>query len=440
MSLKIHVTATRATPRQAPARPISRIYLVHFKSEKSTLPSMPTFRTLPDANSSLYTSRDFILGSSLARRALEVSAPRFATFIADLLDATHRLAQSCHLPEFTDHGLPHLCSLIDRVSSWELPIETDKSQRTLAESLTPDQAKSLLVALLTHDLGMLSQKPVDLPVSHSSALNPSQWSDMASWVRRTHVVRLPRLIRRVMATYSPDYSLLFDRDHPNNLCDAIEIATAHQQWPWEWSGNWQLQKGNRGLAAVVSVADLLDEDSARCDTETLLQHRGGNELNRAHWIRHALTSNRVGVLNGAIHIWLCRPPDTGRELKPVFSALRNHFRLVLLYESELQHIAAPITHVHLHPSTGLPEEVATNLARWRELDGFENESAFAFQLLRTFMPHALKDARKCDNESLDKIRVASLEDVDLSLLENAELRSEPRTSVEQTFHALVGGQ
>lgn len=412
--------------------------VMHAQYSECRLLSMSTPRILPDSNSSLYTSRDFILGSSLARRALEVSAPRFATFIADLLDATHRLAQSCHLPEFTDHGLPHLCSLIDRVSRWELPRKPDEQPRTLAEALTPDQAKSLLVAVLTHDLGMLSQKPDDLPVPHSTSLDPSQWSDIATWVRRTHVVRLPRLLRRVMTTYSPSYSVLFDRDQPDNLCDAVYIAMAHQEWPWKWTGDWQAQSENRGLAAVLSVADLLDEDSARCDTETLLQHRGGNELNRAHWIRHALTSDRVLVVNGAIRISLCRPPDTDREFKPVFSALRNHFRLVLLYESELQHIGAPITHVHLHPSTGLPEGVATTLTRWRKLDGFENESAFAFQLLRTFMPHALKDARKCDQESLDEIRVASLEDVDLSLLEAAELRHEPRTAVEQTFHALVG--
>ncbi|MFT5526393.1 MAG: hypothetical protein ACI9HK_004369 [Pirellulaceae bacterium] len=296
----------------------------------------------------------------------------------------------------------------------------------------------MLVAVLTHDLGMLSQKPDDLPVPHSTSLDPSQWSDIATWVRRTHVVRLPRLLRRVMTTYSPSYSVLFDRDQPDNLFDAVDIAMAHQQWPWEWTGDWQLQSENRGLAAVLSVADLLDEDSARCDTETLLQHRGGNELNRAHWIRHALTSDRVLVVNGAIRISLCRPPDTDREFKPVFSALRNHFRLVLLYESELRHIGAPITHVHLHPSTGLPEDIATNLTHWRKLDGFENEPAFVFQLLRTFMPHALKDSRKCDQESLDQIRVASLEDVDLSLLEGAELRNEPRTAVEQTFHALVG--
>ena len=287
---------------------------------------------------------------------------------------------------------------------------------------------------------MLSQKPVDLPVGHSNALDPSQWSDIASWVRRTHVMRLPRLLRRVMATYSSEYTRLFDPSEPENLCDAIDVAMAHQQWPWEWTGTWQSTIPNRGLAAIVSVADLLDEDSARCDTETLLQHRGGNELNRAHWIRHALTSNRVLILNGAIRISLCRPPDTGVELKPVFSALRNHFRLVLLYEAELRHISAPVTHVHLHPSTGLPEDVAVNLTKWREFDGFENESAFAFQLLRTFMPHALKDARKCDEGTMAQIRVASLEDVDLSLLEKAELRNEPRTAIEQTFHALVGAK
>ncbi len=295
------------------------------------------------------------------------------------------------------------------------------------------------MAALTHDLGMLSQKADDLPVNHSTALDPSQWSEIGSWVRRTHVMRLPRLLPRVMQTYSPAYGALFHRDQPHNLCDAIEIAMAHQRWPWQWEGEWQKEPTNRGLAAVVAVADLLDEDSARCDTETLLQHRGGDELNRAHWIRHALTANRVMVENGAIHVELRRPPGTNRVLKPVYSALRNHFRLVLLYEPELQQINAPITNIQLQPSTGIPLAEATMLARWSELDGFGNESGFAFQLLRTFMPEALKDPRKCEGGTLERLRVASLEDVDLKILEEAELRNEPRSSVEQTFEALVGG-
>jgi len=401
---------------------------------------MSQSRVLPDPSSSLYDARDFILGSPLTRRALECSIPRFANFIADLLDATHRLSQSCHLPEFTDHGLPHLCSLVDRISKWELPNASGQVETMLTQKLAPESAGLLLVAVLTHDLGMLSQKPEDLPDAHSTSLDPSQWSDIASWVRRTHVIRLPKLIRRIMKTYSPDYSALFDDHGDENLSQAIAIAMAHQRWPWQWGENWACNFRNRGLAAIVSVADLLDEDSARCDTETLLQHRGGDELNRAHWIRHALTTNRVVVSRGEITVELCRPAATGRVFKPVFSALRNHFRLVLLYEDELQHVEAPVTNVHLLPSTGIPQVEASGLTRWNELDGFANEQAFAFQMLRTFMPEALKDSRKVDAVTLAKLRSASLEDVDLSILEQSEMRNEPRTVEEQTFHAIIGGK
>lgn len=62
-------------------------------------------RTLPDPNLSLRDATDFIFGSSLSRKALETPISAFTLIVRDLLEAIHRLAQSCHLPEFTDHGL-----------------------------------------------------------------------------------------------------------------------------------------------------------------------------------------------------------------------------------------------------------------------------------------------------------------------------------------------
>lgn len=395
---------------------------------------MSTFRSLPDPNSSLYESRDFIFESALARRALESDFPQLAPFVADLLDATHRLVQSCHLPEFTDHGLPHLCSLVDRISRWELPDDAG----ILPNSLTPDLARTLLIATLIHDLGMLSQKPEDLSPKDLAKFDLSQWSNTAAWVRSTHVHRLPMLLRRVMCGFSDSYEDFFDRSQPNNIANAIDVAQAHQRWPWEWSGVWQKVPENRGLAAVVSVADLLDEDAARCDTETLLQHREGDELNRAHWIRHILTGNRVMVEKGTIRVELLCPPGVSSEFKPVFSALRNHFRLVSLYEDDLNHINASVTNVHLEPSTGIPQQDVASLVEWSKLDGYANKSAFALQLLRTFMNEALKDSRKYGDETAAKLQIASLEDVDLSLLKHAQGEEEPRTKEEQTFEAIVG--
>ena len=394
-------------------------------------------RPLPDPQSSLYEARDFIFDSILGRRALEDCSRGLAPFLTDLLDATYRLSQSCHLAEFTDHGVPHLCSLVDRISRWDLSRKGGKAGQPLPQLIAPTRARTLLVATLIHDLGMLSQNPEDLPLAHPASVEPSQWTNFASWVRRTHVMRLPRLLRRVMGSYSRDYERLCNEAEPENLCIAIDVAMAHQQWPWDWAGDWQDDSTNRALAAVVSVADLLDEDSARCDTETLLKHRGGDELNRAHWIRHALTSNRVMIVNGSIRVEFRRPPQTGLVMAPLFAALRNHFRLVLLYAKELAAIGAPILTINLQPSAGIPPDESPRLDRWMEIDGFENEHAITFQLLRTFMPEALKDSRRCDAATLAHLHPASLEDVDRMLLERPEGFKEPRLLAEQTFEAIA---
>ena len=76
-------------------------------------------RPLPDVHISLRDAADFILDSLLARKALKITTiPNFPVFLRDLISTIYRLTTSCHMPEFTDHGLPHLCSLIDRISQW----------------------------------------------------------------------------------------------------------------------------------------------------------------------------------------------------------------------------------------------------------------------------------------------------------------------------------
>ena len=396
---------------------------------------MTASRPLPDPNTTLHHARDYIFGCSLTRRALESPRVRLANFVADLLDATHKLSQACHLPEFTDHGLPHLCSLIDRVSRWGIP---NANGKTLPDTLEPDDAADLLVALLVHDLGMLSQKPEDLPQPCPPRFDPTQWPNRANWVRSTHVIRLSRLLPRLMVPYADEYKQLFNPDVKGNLLSAIEIAKAHQNWPWDWKGDWATEPA-RGLAAVVSVADLLDKDAGRCDTETLLEHRGGDELNRAHWLRHALTADRLLIVDGAINVEIRRPPRTGEITKPIYSSLRNHFRLISLYERDLKSIDAPVSNINLNPSTGVPVGEASALANWDTLDGFSNESALTFQLMRTFMAEALKDEQRCSPDTLQHLRLASLEDVDLLRLRQAQGESEPRSPLEQTFEAMLGG-
>jgi len=321
-------------------------------------------RPLPDPEISLRDARDFIIGSNLARRAFASSQPAITLFLHDLLDVVYRLVQSCHLPEFTDYGLPHLCSLVDRVSRWDISTGATASSSLLADSLEPDEATTLLIALLIHDLGMLSHNPVDLPTNATQLQSKAQWSDIANWVRHTHVSRWEKLVLRVMPRSEHEGFLksdLFSR--------AIEVAKSHQQWPWEWSGAWSADPRLRGLAAVVAVTDLLDEDSARCDTTTLLEHREGNLLNRAHWLRHALTDNRVLVVGCKIEVTMVKPPNTGSILRPLYSALRNHFRLVMLYDKELNSIGAPITNIELAPSTGTPSLINPGLAEWNMISG-----------------------------------------------------------------------
>lgn len=76
----------------------------------------------------------------------------------------HRLTASCYLPEFTDHGLSHVCSLVERISTWTCEQGTEASQ-LLVERLSADERATLLMAVLFHDIGMLSQRPDDLPPS-----------------------------------------------------------------------------------------------------------------------------------------------------------------------------------------------------------------------------------------------------------------------------------
>ena len=71
---------------------------------------MAKTRPLPDPDVSLRDARDFIVSTALARKALRCRWNLFPVALHDLVEVIHRLVQSCHLPEFTDHGLPHLCS------------------------------------------------------------------------------------------------------------------------------------------------------------------------------------------------------------------------------------------------------------------------------------------------------------------------------------------
>ena len=382
-------------------------------------------RALPDNDMPLKQARDFILNSLLARRALcsQCLSGKLSIFLQDLIEEIYRLSVSCHMPEFTDHGLSHLCSLIERISSWTL-----KGSDRLVDNIEPDDAARLLLATLIHDLGMLSQKakhlPADVPLEKQKALSPN----ISDWVRRTHVDRLPELFKSVI----DELDFEFLGEEQKFIDDVIIIATSHDKWPWEWGFE---DKGQRFLAGIVSVIDLLDEDSARCDTMTLIKHSDGNELNKAHWIRHCLTPERITINESHIRIALVKPSDWQDtiRLEPVLGALRNHFRLIKLYDTVLH---SDRFDASLEIDFPNPEERSKELNGWQDIEGFESENAFCFQLLNTFMKPALNVIKEEDKTYFQHI---PLEDVNLSLF-NAINGKTPRHIIEKTFLALMDNE
>lgn len=317
-----------------------------------------------DFKTDLRVAADFILSTNLCRKALEAALPGgTANIIRDIIQAIDVLAQSCHLPEFTDHGIAHLVSLVDRADQW-----TVGDDKFLTELLNPDEASILILAILTHDLGMLSQDPLDMETVPST----KGMSNIAGWVRKTHCKRLRKLLKRILENAGYTQFIQSKPVFFNLLC---HVAMAHEEWSWQEKPEHYPEirrlavaspaegyaiSADRacGIAAVVAVCDILDEDSQRCDTETLLLHRQGNVLNKAHWIRHQLTKERIYIKKNKFAVtfrWLKYEKDRRRGLplkndpsgcqsgfrhKIVFDALKNQFSSALLYNDDLSALKA----------------------------------------------------------------------------------------------------
>lgn len=372
---------------------------------------------------------DYILDCQLSRRALADPHPKdLALLVRAAAQLIHRLTISCHLPEFTDHGLGHLCSLLERISTWTSD-DPPGNPQSLVERLSPEECATLLLAVLFHDIGMLSQRPDDLP-QPAPAWALKSISDVPNWVRSTHILRMQGVVRRGLRSYGVTQPTdpLIQR--------AIAVATAHGSWPWQPEFAALLPR-DAALAAVLAVADLMDEDSNRCDITTLLDHRQGSQLNRAHWIRHGLTIGRVNIASDEIKIGLAAVPNASpAAMSPVFSALRNHFRLALLYSPTL----APIKAGNLKPKfnfgKGVPTEANPDLDKWNLIPGFATDSALSFQLLSTFFPIAILDGEKAAPKELTNA-TSLLEPVDLTNFHAIRGSAEPRSSYEQVARALA---
>ncbi len=392
-------------------------------------------KQLPDPDLHLRESSDFILNSHLGRCALHgQSTPGFAVFLRDLVEIIHRLVQSCHLPEFTDHGLSHLCSLVGRISEWTCVSYGSQESRPLCDLLDPSTSEGegaavLLMAILFHDMGMLSQRPDDLDPKNMNDL-PRGPADVPAWVRRTHVPRLNRLLNRLLVVSCHNTIL----EH-QLFRSALRIAQAHNTWPWQ-RGFSSLSEKEQCLAAVLAVADLLDEDANRCDTRILLHHRQGTLENFGHWIRHSLTSDRILIQDGVIHVKMVRPPGTNGQLSSVFAAIRNQIRLSFLYCPSLGYLPADPIRIKFDPDNGFPEEESSELRGWNKIEGLQTPGALNYCLLSSFMPLALRDARRADAVELDHVKNLPMEDINLEDFYKIRGRNQVRSPYEQSINAL----
>jgi hypothetical protein len=388
-------------------------------------------RSLPDPDLSLRDASDFIFESAICRRALLRPDPvSLAVFVRDLVSSIYRLTISCHLAEFTDHGLHHLCSLVDRISRWTTQQGGIRSSLVI-DGFDPSECAVLLLATLLHDIGMLSQRPEDMPQQQSQSESKGV-SSIPDWVRTTHIDRMESLTRRL---FPPGEHM--DVIDSAVLDRAFTVARAHGEWPLHW-GYLPFAGRDAGLAAILAVADLLDEDSNRCDIGTLLRHRQGSHLNCAHWIRHGLTGTRVLVQDGVIAVALRRPPDTDAQLAPAYRALRNHYTLCFRYLDQLAQVNAGLIRITFDPEDGCPETVAMELQDWNQLAGFRTQSAFLYHLLNSFMPEAILDSRRVSPSDVVQLRSLGLQDIDLTEFQRIRGRLELHSMDEQAFQAIVG--
>ena len=403
----------------------------------------------------LRVASDFILSTSLCRKALEASLPGgTANITRDIIQSIDLLVQSCHLPEFTDHGISHLVSLIDRADQW-----TVGDDKLLVELLNPDEAALLVLAILTHDVGMLSQDPMDMETAQST----KGMLNVAGWVRKTHCKRLRRLLKRILE--AAEYTEFVQSNFLNLLC---HVAMAHEEWSWQkkpqhypniremapsvLADGYKISADRAcGLAAVVAVCDILDEDSQRCDTETLLLHRQGNVLNKAHWIRHLLTKERIYIKKNKFTVtfrWLQYGIDkrglqiindpsgcqSGSRRKIALDALKNQFSSALLYNDDLSALKADLGDPSYNEED-LMVSIPWNLPSLRDFWGCAPErilqSVFSF-------------AREPDAEILNKwskiTGSASFRTLDLAnyhrLIGLSDNRPEPLFDEEITFRSI----
>lgn len=368
-------------------------------------------KQIPDFDTELDQSISFVFESEITKKAL-VRPPfdNFANILLEIIHSIDRLADNCHMAEFTNHAMPHICSIIKRASEWA---ESDG----WIKRISSQEAAYLLLALLIHDIGMLSQDAKYIPAKERSKYIKGS-SDIANWVRRTHVIRIDGLVKYILNEY-----IKKDVELEIHLNVIIGMASSHDKWPWQQgfvSCQHEIQKlkltENRiaALNAIIAVCDLLDEDSNRCDTIVLIKHHHGTVENMAHWIRHALTKEVIGVEKQEVTVvfrtFRLEIPDN----EMIYRALRNHYRLVKLYNGKLVELGAQIIHINFQPNDGLPiykDMISDELEIYKQIPELRND--LVPQLMSTFMKEALnKDDG--DQQLRQRLDAIGLECIDLS--------------------------
>ena len=150
-----------------------------------------------------------------------------------------------------------------------------------------------------------------------------------------------------------------------------------------------------------------------------------------------LTSNKVLVAGGIVSVTLVRPPGTDVQLLPVYAALRNHFKLALLYKQELSTIGAGLLKVTFDPPFGCPSQEEPGLANWNATPGLPSQSALIYHLLSSFMPLALQDEKRVYNLDLDKVKGLQFEDIDLTVFWKIRGELDIHSQEEEVFYAIV---
>jgi hypothetical protein len=125
-------------------------------------------------------------------------------------------------------------------------------------------------------------------------------------------------------------------------------------------------------------------------------------------------------------------------MESVYKALRNHYRLSLLYLRELGQVNAGILNISFSPASGCPTEVGLELSDWSRLQGFGTQSALAFHLLNSFMPEALVDASRVEASIMSLLQSNGLETIDLQDFHRIRGGVELHSYDEQSFFALLG--